>query len=124
MDRDPWRILVVDDNASSAEALAAALTADGFDTRFALSGVDALHSIDPWVPHVVILDITMPEHDGYATARVLRRIARTRDAGIIAFTALGEESVRPEGLDAGFDGYCQKGNPPAALVRLIERLVH
>jgi CheY-like chemotaxis protein len=124
VDRDQWRILIVDDNAYSAEALAAALTSDGFDTRFALSGVDALHAVDQWVPHVVILDITMPEHDGYATARVLRRIARTRDAVIIAFTALGEESVRPEALPAGFDGYCQKGNPPGALVHLIERLVH
>lgn len=118
-----WCILIVDDNASSAEALTAALTSDGFDTRFALSGVDALHSIDHWVPHVIVLDITMPEHDDYATARVLRRIARTRDAAIIAFTALGEESVRAEALHAGFDGYCQKGNPPAALVDLIGRLV-
>lgn len=124
VNRDSWRILIVDDNAFSAEALAAALTSDGFDTRFALSGVDALHAIDHWVPHVVILDITMPEHDGYETARVLRRIARTRDVVIIAFTALGEETVRPEGVHAGFDGYCQKGNPPAALVHLIERLVH
>lgn len=76
------------------------------------------------MPHIVILDITMPEHDGYATARVLRRVARTRDAVIIAFTALGEETVRTEGMHSGFDGYCQKGNPPAALVRLIGRLVH
>ncbi|SAK59091.1 response regulator receiver protein [Caballeronia calidae] len=122
--RAPWRILVVDDNVHSAEALSAALESDGFDTRFALSGVAALHSVDSWVPHVFILDITMPEHDGFATARVLRRIARTREAVIIAFTALGEETVRPEAVHAGFDGYCQKGNPPAELVRLIRRLVH
>ncbi|VXB21300.1 Response regulator receiver protein [Burkholderia sp. 8Y] len=119
-----WRILVVDDNASSAEALAAALAADGFETRIALSGVDALHAVDGWVPHIVILDISMPEHDGFATARVLRRIARTRDAGIVAFTALGEELVRTQGLHAGFDGYCQKGNSPATLVHLMQRLVH
>ncbi|SAK72187.1 response regulator receiver protein [Caballeronia temeraria] len=124
VDHDTWRILIVDDNAYSAEALSAALESDGFDTRFALSGVDALHTIDGWIPHVVILDITMPEHDGYATARVLRRIGRTRDAVIIAFTALGEEIVRPEAVPSGFDGYCQKGNPPAELVRLIGRLVH
>jgi CheY-like chemotaxis protein len=124
VDLQQWRILVVDDHAHSAEALAAALASDGFDTRVALSGVDALHAVDHWSPHIVILDITMPEHDGFATARVLRRIAPTRDAGIIAFTALGEELVRKQGLSAGFDGYCQKGNPPAALVDLIQRLVH
>ncbi|BBP98307.1 hypothetical protein BSFA1_34360 [Burkholderia sp. SFA1] len=124
VNHEQWRILVVDDNASSAEALSAALASDGCDTRFALSGVDALRAIDVWVPHVVILDITMPEHDGYATARVLRRIGRTREAVIIAFTALGEEIVRVEGLHSGFDGYCQKGNPPTALVDLIRRLIH
>jgi CheY-like chemotaxis protein len=119
-----WRILVVDDHAHSAEALAAALSADGFETRVALSGVDALHAVEQWSPHIIVLDISMPEHDGFATARVLRRIAQTRDAGIIAFTALGEELVRKQGLHAGFDGYCQKGNPPAALVQLIGRMVH
>jgi CheY-like chemotaxis protein len=124
VDHHQWRILVVDDHAHSAEALSAALDAEGFDTRVALSGVDALHAVDHWSPHIIVLDITMPEHDGFATARVLRRIARTRDAGIIAFTALGEELVRTQGLLAGFDGYCQKGNPPDALVRLIGDLVH
>jgi CheY-like chemotaxis protein len=123
VDRQQWRILVVDDHAHSAEALSAALTSDGYDTRVALSGVDALHAVDHWSPHIIILDITMPEHDGFATARVLRRIAPTRDAGIIAFTALGEELVRKQGLSAGFDGYCQKGNSPDALVQLIQGLV-
>jgi len=122
-DAERWRILVVDDNAASAEGLAAALSADGCDARYVLSGVDALQAIDGWVPHVVILDISMPEHDGFATARVLRRISPTRNAGIIAFTALGEDYVRSKGLHAGFDGYCQKGNAPGVLVDLISRLV-
>jgi two-component system OmpR family response regulator len=122
-DNDIWRILVVDDNEASAESLAAALKADGCDTRFALSGVDALQAIDGWVPHIVVLDISMPEHDGFATARVLRRISPTRNVGIIAFTALGEDYVRSKGVRAGFDGYCQKGNTPRALVELISRLV-
>jgi CheY-like chemotaxis protein len=123
-DHERWRILVVDDNAASAEGLAAALNADGCDARYALSGVDALQAIDNWVPHVVVLDISMPEHDGFATARVLRRIAPTRNAGIIAFTALGEDYVRAQGMRSGFDGYCQKGNTPRDLVRLISRIVH
>jgi|GEM_PF-523898 len=122
-DHEQWRILVVDDNAASAEGLAAALNADGCDTRFALSGVDALQAIDGWVPHVVVLDISMPEHDGFATARVLRRISPTRNAGIIAFTALGEDYVRLKGVHAGFDGYCQKGNAPGVLVKLIGQIV-
>lgn len=124
VDVERWRILVVDDNPASAESLSAALASDGYDARFALSGVDALRAIDGWVPHVIVLDISMPEHDGFATARVLRRIPPTRNAGIIAFTALGEDYVRLRGLSAGFDGYCQKGNPTGELVRLIGQMVH
>jgi two-component system OmpR family response regulator len=123
-DAGRWRILVVDDNAASAEGLAAALASGGCDTRYVLSGVDALQAINGWVPHIVVLDISMPEHDGFATARVLRRISPTRNAGIIAFTALGEDYVRSKGLQAGFDGYCQKGNTPDVLVNLISRIVH
>src|SRR5260370_19112922 len=89
-DTGRWRILVVDDNAASAEGLAAALTADGYDARFVLSGVDALQVIDGWVPHVVVLDISMPEHDGFATTRGLRRISPTRNAGTIPVTALSQ----------------------------------
>ena len=105
------------------------IKAEGADTQFAVG--DEFVSltdrqavlIDGWVPHVVVLDISMPEHDGFATARVLRRISPTRNAGIIAFTALGEDYVRSKGLHAGFDGYCQKGNAPGVLVDLISRLV-
>jgi two-component system, OmpR family, response regulator len=124
VDLIPWRILVVDDNPAAAEGLAAALAADGYDTRYALSGVEALHLVDGWAPHIIVLDISMPEHDGFATARVLRRLARTREVGIIAFTALGEDYVRDQGVNAGFDGYCQKGNTPGDLVRLIRRIAH
>ena len=108
-----WRILVVDDNEASAEGLAAALAADGLDTRYVLSGVDALHAIDGWVPHVVVLDISMPEHDGFATARVLRRISPTRNAGIIAFTALGEDYVRTKGMRAGLRRLLPEGQHAA-----------
>lgn len=122
-DHDRWRILVVDDNAAAAEGLAAALNADGCDARYALSGVDALQAVEDWIPHVVVLDISMPEHDGFATARVMRRISPTRNAGIIAFTAHGEDYVRSKGMHAGFDGYCQKGNAPGVLVQLISKMV-
>jgi CheY-like chemotaxis protein len=104
-----WRILVVDDNEASAEGLAAALAADGLDTRYVLSGVDALHAIDGWVPHVIVLDISMPEHDGFATARVLRRIPPTRNVGIIAFTASTTVS-RPRASCAAFHRRATSGS--------------
>lgn len=113
------RVLVVDDNPIAAEALAAALDAEGFTTRYALGGVEAINISSKWMPHVVILDINMPEYDGFQTASIMRRLATTRDAKIIAFTALGESDVLPRGPAVGFDGYCQKGNSLAMLTDLI-----
>jgi len=113
------RLLVVDDNPIAAEALAAALEAEGFITRYALSGVEAIDIASTWRPHVVILDINMPEYDGFQTASIMRRLSTTRDAKIIAFTALGESDVLPRGPAVGFDGYCQKGNSLTLLTNLI-----
>ncbi|MCY0387088.1 response regulator [Robbsia sp. Bb-Pol-6] len=117
------RVLVVDDYAPAAEALATALGYEGFDTRFALSGVDALGTIGIWVPHVIVLDINMPEHDGFETASVMRRLTATRHLGIIAFTALSDVEIETRAHLCGFDGYCQKGSPLQQLIGLIDGMV-
>lgn len=117
------RVLVVDDNEAAAEALSVALEADGYATRFALGGVEAIQLVENWVPDIVVLDINMPEYDGFQTAYIVRRLSSTRDAGIIAFTALGESDVQPRGRPAGFDAYCQKGNNLSELTGLISRMV-
>jgi CheY-like chemotaxis protein len=87
---EPARVLV-DDSPANAEALAVALAFDGLDVRYALGGVDALRQLNPWWPHVFVLDINMPVHSGFAVARVLRRSTSTRDACVVAFTALGRD---------------------------------
>jgi len=117
------RVLVVDDYEPAAEALATALGYEGFDTRFAFSGVEALGTIGVWVPHVIVLDINMPEHDGFETASVMRRLTATRNLGIIAFTALSDVEIETRAHLCGFDGYCQKGSPLQQLIGLIDGIV-
>lgn len=117
------RVLVVDDNEANAEALAASLAIDGLVTRFALSGVDALQMLDSWQPHVFVLDISMPEHNGFAVARVLRGMPACRNAGIIAFTALGKAEFVATGPVVDFDGYCQKGGSHAPLLKMINGML-
>ena len=117
------RILVIDDSLPNAEALAAALMVDGLDAHYALSGVEALRRLTFWQPHVFIVDINMPEHDGFAVARVLRRIRSTCDAGIIAFTALDKDDFIASGPVRHFDGYCQKGGARAPLLALINGML-
>ncbi|MGF6727713.1 two-component system OmpR family response regulator [Paraburkholderia sp. GAS41] len=117
------RVLVVDDSRANAEALAASLAIDGLVTQFALCGLDALKMLDFWQPRVFVLDISMPEHNGFAVARVLRRMPASRDAGIIAFTALGKAEFVATGPVVDFDGYCQKGGSHWPLLRMINGML-
>ena len=119
----PTKVLVVDDLPIAAEALAIALSDPKRATRFALSGVEAVNQLSEWTPDVIILDINMPEHDGYQTARVLRRLATTRDVVLIAFTAQSEAEISLRAVAAGFDAYCQKGNSVPRLIGLIDNFI-
>jgi two-component system OmpR family response regulator len=65
-------VLVVDDNAEAAEALATYLSYEGVETRTAIGCGEALRCVRDWVPDVVVLDIMMPERDGFETAQALR----------------------------------------------------
>ena len=62
----------------------------------------------------------MPVHDGFATARVLRRLSATRDTILIAYTALVEDYVRQRDSRGALDAYCQKGAPLSTLLALID----
>ncbi|WP_233889364.1 response regulator [Paraburkholderia flagellata] len=117
-------MLVVDDNTASGAALTAALGQGAMDARFVASGIQAMECSRYWVPDVIVLDINMSRHDGFSTARVLRRLPPTRGAVIVAFTALDESEVQARGMPVGFDGYCQKGGTPNDLIRMIHAMTH
>jgi two-component system, OmpR family, response regulator len=118
------RVLIVDDNKNAAAALAALLTIDDMECRTAYGGDDAIRIATDWLPHLIIMDISMPSCTGYDATRVLRAQRKTHSTAIIAFTAPDEDEVRRNLRDHEFDGYCQKGQPPALLVELIKRFAH
>jgi two-component system OmpR family response regulator len=120
--RFPIKILVIDDDHASADALAAALNSEGHDVRQSYSALGAFMHIDGWAPAIVLLDISMPEHDGFSMARMLRRLDRTRDLVIIAVTALMEDYVRERCFPGSFDGYFQKGTPLITLLAFLRVL--
>jgi CheY-like chemotaxis protein len=124
VDASRLRVLVVDDNADAAQALAAYLGSDAIECRLAYCGVDAVRIGTDWRPHVIVMDISMPGCDGFEAAMALRRDERTGGIAIIAFTALDETEVRRHLTDNEFDGYCQKGHGPARLAALITNLAH
>jgi two-component system OmpR family response regulator len=116
------RILVVDDNINAGEALGAYLGTKEMDCRLAFGGTEAVRAATAWLPHVIVMDISMPECNGYQAASALRHDARTSATAIIAFTALDESEVRRHLKDDEFDGYCQKGKGTDHLVALITQL--
>jgi two-component system, OmpR family, response regulator len=116
------RILVVDDYREAAEALASYLILEGVEAQVATGGAEALVLAQVWRPSLLLLDIHMPEFDGFATAAALRNDVRRQSIAIVAFTAVDASEVLRRSAPGDFDGYCQKGVPPAMLLALVKSL--
>ncbi|MEV0223379.1 response regulator transcription factor [Streptomyces sp. NPDC050704] len=116
-DRDPQRILIVDDEPAVREALQRSLAFEGYATEVAVDGADALEKVTAYQPDLVVLDIQMPRMDGLTAAR------RMRGAGtmtpILMLTARDTVGDRVTGLDAGADDYLVK---PFELDELFARV--
>jgi CheY-like chemotaxis protein len=113
------RILVVDDNRDSAMSLAMLLELRGFTVDVAHRGSEALELARTTVPDVVILDIGLPEIDGYEVARLIRQDPTLLGVVLVAVTGYGQESHRRQSAEAGFDHHLVKPVDFQALERLL-----
>lgn len=110
-------ILVVDDNADAADSLASLLRLDGHDVQAVYSASSALESIRSAKPAIVLLDIGLPEMDGYQVAREIR--ATTEGIRLIALTGYGQAEDVARTRAAGFDAHLVKPVDFEALGRAI-----
>lgn len=117
------RVLIVDDYAPSAEALAIALGFEGYDTHFVFGGAQALDTLKSWTPDVIVLDIDMPTPNGFETADSIRHTPKTHDMAIIAFTGQPADLVEEKGVGSGIDAYCRKGEPLSCLFSTIKNIL-
>jgi CheY-like chemotaxis protein len=115
------RVLIVDDNVDAADSLAMLLKSDGHEAETAYSAVSALEAVERLQPEIVLLDVGLPQLDGYEIARHLR--ARTNLPGmrLIALTGYGRAEDRERARAAGFDDHLLKPADMAALQRLLMR---
>ena len=104
----PARILVVDDNADAAEMLLMALELFGYQARAVHSATEALAAAREFAPDVALLDIGLPDLNGYELARRLRALEGGRRMTLIAATGWGQEKDRQRAFDAGFDHHLTK----------------
>jgi signal transduction histidine kinase len=102
------RILIVDDNLDSAQGLGRLLRRRDFEVRLAHDGLSALKAAKAFSPSAILLDIGLPEMDGYEVARRLRMEPACAKATIIAVSGYGQEEDRRRSKQAGFDHHLVK----------------
>jgi DNA-binding response OmpR family regulator len=119
----PKKILVVDDDAELVELLCFNLKKAGYAIGTALNGVEALKKARSIRPDLILLDLMLPELDGFAVCEILRRDTATASIPILMLTALSTELGRLAGLDAGATDYLAKPFSPKALIARIQELL-
>jgi DNA-binding response OmpR family regulator len=117
------RVLVVDDDEVLRELIAATLEGAGLEVTTAAGGLAALAMIEHRLPHLVVLDVMMPDLSGMEVCRRLRTAARTEHIPIIMLTARVHVRDESEGLMAGADLYLAKPFSPRTLLAKVQTLL-
>src|SRR5688572_26178542 len=118
--RDGKRILVVDDEPRMIGFIRMNLELEGHQVIEAHSGLEALEAVRTKLPDVVLLDVMMPELDGFETLRMLREFS---NIPVIMLTAKGEENDKVYGLELGADDYITKPFGPRELSSRIKAVL-
>jgi two-component system KDP operon response regulator KdpE len=114
------RILVIEDDPSIASLTQLQLENRGYDVEIASNGVEGLRQAYAWQPDLVVLDIMMPDMDGWTVCERLRELS---DVPIIFVTAIGKEQDIVRGLEMGADDYIVKPFSPRELVARVEAVL-
>src|SRR5436305_5985522 len=111
------RILLVEDNANLAEGIEYNLRLEGYDVRVAETGRAALEIFQGWSPELLVLDLMLPDIDGYQVLKNIR--GRGSQVPVIILSARSEESDKVRGFRLDADQYVTK---PFGIVELLERV--
>lgn len=120
MSRAAMHVLLVDDNAKGVEFLEMRLRALGHRTSFAPNGAVAVSMVERDRPDVIVLDVTMPEMNGFQACRAIKRI--DPKIPVIILTAKTEPADRFWAEQSGADEFLNKPADPAHVVRVITEL--
>jgi len=114
------KILVIEDDQSIASLMQLQLENKGYQVKLAYDGVEGLRQAYAWQPELVVLDIMMPDMDGWTVCERLRELS---DIPIIFVTAVGKETDIVRGLEMGADDYLVKPFSPRELLARIEAVL-
>jgi PAS domain S-box-containing protein len=113
------RILIVEDNVDSAESLAMLLRFEGHEVQVVHEGMAALRALETFPATFVVLDIGLPNMDGYVVAQAIRERFPHSQLRVYALTGYGREEDRALAASSGFDGHLTKPVDPAKLLEII-----
>ena len=102
------KLLVVDDEADIVELLSYNLQLDGFEVVCAANGMEALNKARQHLPELIVLDLMLPDMDGFSICEILRCQPSTADIPVIFLTAMAGEIPRLHGFEVGAADYCVK----------------
>lgn len=119
--RDPstWRVLVVEDEYDSIQMVSKILRHHGAEVHIARTGLECLKMLETLNPSIVIMDLALPEMDGWETLAKIRANPTTRELPVVAITAYHSVSVEEDAREAGFNAYFPK---PLNTNRIIQQL--
>ena len=123
MKKEDVRILLVDDEQDILEIVGYNLSLEGYQVFTAKNGIEAVSKAKKKQPHLVILDVMMPEMDGIEACEIMRNTPGLENTIITFLTARGEDYSQLAGFDAGADVYIQKPIKPKVLVSKIKALL-
>jgi two-component system alkaline phosphatase synthesis response regulator PhoP len=123
MEKRDIKILLVDDEPDILEIVGYNLSSEGYKVITAENGAEGLKKAKKEKPHLIILDVMMPEMDGIEACEQIRTIPELKDVIITFLTARGEDYSQVAGFDAGADDYITKPIKPKVLVSKVKALL-
>ena len=117
-------VLIVEDEEDIRELVSYHLLKEGYQIASVTSGEEALALVEKQIPDLILLDLMLPELDGFAVCEILRRDARTANIPIIILTAMSGELARVAGMGSGANDFITKPFSPKYLLARIENVLH
>ncbi|MDD4107203.1 MAG: response regulator transcription factor [Prolixibacteraceae bacterium] len=118
-----FKILLVDDEIDVLEFLGYNLEKEGYTVYTANNGVKAIKLAEKYQPHLILLDVMMPEMDGITACEEIRKMPSLNNSLIAFLTARGEDYSQIAGFEAGADDYITKPVRPKVLVSRVKALL-
>ncbi len=115
------KILLVDDEVDIVRVTELRLLLERYEVDYAYTGAEGIQKAIAWRPDLVIVDIVMPDIDGFEVCRRLKALPETKDIPVLLFSAKGIHEAAARAADVGADGFIEKPHWPPDLIQRVRQ---